>query len=71
MSACSATGGIRRSASRASRAAGEEAILRKEGNRLVNEPVPPRSLSVVLARLQPLDEDFPPIGELPATPVDL
>ena len=50
---------------------GDEAILRKEGERLVIERVPPRSLSAVLARLQPLDEDFPPIEELPATRVDL
>jgi antitoxin VapB len=50
---------------------GEEAILRKEGDRLVLEPVPPRSLLAVLATLEPLDEDFPPIEELPHTPVDL
>ena len=47
---------------------GEEAILRKEGERLIIEPVPPRSL---LASLEPLDEAFPPIPELPMYSVDL
>jgi antitoxin VapB len=50
---------------------GEEAIMRKEGQRLVIEPVPPRSLLAVLASLHPIDEDFPPIDELPYEPVDL
>ncbi|HEC12425.1 MAG TPA: AbrB/MazE/SpoVT family DNA-binding domain-containing protein [Acidiferrobacteraceae bacterium] len=49
---------------------GSEAILHKEGNRLVIEPVPPRSLLAVLASLEPLEEDFPPIEELPSEPVD-
>ncbi len=49
---------------------GEDAIMRKEGDRLVIEPVPPRSLLAVLASLEPLDEDFPPIDELPHQPVD-
>lgn len=50
---------------------GEEAILRKEGERLILEPAPPRSLLAVLAALQPLDEEFPPIAELPTDAVDL
>jgi len=51
--------------------AGEEAILRKDGDRLIIEPAPPRSLLAVLASLEPLDEDFPPIPELPTDRVDL
>lgn len=51
--------------------AGEEAILRKEGERLILEPAPPRSLLAVLATLEPLDEAFPPIPELPTDSVDL
>jgi antitoxin VapB len=51
--------------------AGEEAILRKEGDRLIIEPAPPRSLLALLATLQPLDEEFPPIPELPVDSVDL
>jgi antitoxin VapB len=42
---------------------GDEAILRKEGDRLVLEPAPPRLLLQVLAQLSPLDEDFPPIDD--------
>ena len=50
---------------------GEEAILRKEGDRLIIEPAPPRSLLAVLASLEPLEEDFPPIPELRTDRVDL
>lgn len=50
---------------------GEEAILRKEGDRLIIEPAPPKSLLAVLASLTPLPEDFPSIGDLPPEPVDL
>jgi len=49
----------------------EEAIMRKEGDRLIIEPAPPRSLLAVLATLRPLNVDFAPIGDLPADPVDL
>jgi antitoxin VapB len=41
--------------------AGEDAIMRKEGERLVIEPVQRKSLLAVLATLQPLDEEFPTI----------
>ena len=50
---------------------GEEAIMRKEGDRLIIEPTPPKSLLAVLATLATLEEDFPPIGDLPSEPVDL
>lgn len=50
---------------------GEDAVMRKEGDRLIIEPVQPRSLLAVLAGLHPLDEDFPEIAELPLEPVDL
>jgi antitoxin VapB len=42
---------------------GEEAIMRKEGARLIIEPVPPKALLELLATLAPLDEDFPPIPD--------
>jgi antitoxin VapB len=48
---------------------GEEAIMRKEGNRLILEPAPPKSLLAVLATLTPLDEDFPIIRDSPPGPV--
>jgi len=50
---------------------GEDAIMRKEGSRLVVEPAPPKSLLALLATLAPLSEDFPPIRDLPPDPVDL
>ena len=50
---------------------GEEAILRKEGDRLIIEPAPPRSLLALLATLEPIDETFPPIPDLPIDSVDL
>ncbi len=50
---------------------GRDAILRKEGPRLVVEPVARPSLLAVLATLKPLDEDVPRIESLPAEPMDL
>ncbi len=50
---------------------GDEAVMRREGSRLVIEPVPARSLLAVLATLAPLDEDFPPVVELDLDPVEL
>jgi antitoxin VapB len=50
---------------------GDEAVLYKEGDRLIIEPAAPSSLLAVLATLQPLEEDFPPIHDMPADPVDL
>ncbi len=50
---------------------GEEAILRKEGERLIIEAPPPPSLLALLATLEPIDEAFPVIAELPTDPVDL
>ena len=49
----------------------EEAIMRKEGHRLIIEPVPAKSLRAVLAGLKPLREKFPRIPDPPAEPVDL
>ena len=50
---------------------GEEAILRKEGDRLILEPTVPVSLTAVLATLEPLAEEFPSVPELPLDDVDL
>jgi antitoxin VapB len=50
---------------------GEDAVIHKEGQRLIIEPAPPQSLLAVLASLPTLDEEFPPIEDLPAEPVDL
>jgi antitoxin VapB len=48
-----------------------DAVIRKEGDRLIIEPAPPKSLLSVLATLRPLREKFPPIRKLPAEPVDI
>ena len=50
---------------------GDEAILRKEGDRLILEPVPMRSLLAFLATLEPLDQDFPEIDDPPPEPFEL
>jgi antitoxin VapB len=50
---------------------GEEAILRKEGDRLIVEPVQQTSLLALLATWVPLQEDFPEIDDLPPEPVEL
>lgn len=50
---------------------GSEALIRREGERLVIEPAPPTSLLAWLATLDPLDNEFPQIEDLPVEPVDL
>ena len=50
---------------------GEDAIIRKDGQRLIIEPAPPRSLLAVLAALATLNEEFPSIEDSPPEPVDL
>ena len=42
---------------------GEDAIMRKDGDRLIIEPTAPNSLLALLATLAPLDEEFPPIPD--------
>ena len=50
---------------------GDEAVLRKEGSRLVIEPARSKSLLGVLARLKPLKEKFPPINDKPPRKFEL
>ena len=50
---------------------GHAATLRKEGPRLIVEPVAGPSLLAVLAKLKSLDEELPPIPRRPAEPVEL
>lgn len=50
---------------------GTEAVMRKEGERLVIEPKPRRSLLEILKTLEPIDEELPLIEDLPAEPVEL
>ena len=50
---------------------GEDAIMRKEGGRLIIEPAPPRSLLALLATLPVIDDEFAPIDDRPPDPVEL
>jgi len=42
---------------------GDEAIMHRDGDRLVIEPVRQRGLIALLATMRPLDEDFPEIED--------
>ena len=50
---------------------GEDAVIRKEGERLIIEPTSPKSLLALLATLERIEEDFPPIPDLTPEPVEL
>jgi antitoxin VapB len=50
---------------------GEDAIMRKEGQSLILEPAPPKSLAALLATLSPIDDDFAPIAELALNDIDV
>ena len=52
---------------------GDEAILRKEGDRLVIEPVRKGRLLALLGRLDPIEEPFPDVDNdlAPANEVEL
>ena len=55
---------------------GTDAVMRKEGEKLVIEPVRKKSLKALLAYLRTLeplgeDEQFPEIDNLSAEPIDL
>jgi antitoxin VapB len=50
---------------------GNEAILRKEGERLIVEPVQRCSLLALLAAWEPMEEDFPEVEDRAPESVDL
>ena len=50
---------------------GKNAVMRKEGDKLIVEPVPAKSLLCVLATLTPIDEEFPEISDPRPRGVDL
>lgn len=50
---------------------GNEAIIRKEGDRLIIEPAQRRSLLQVLESLEPLTENFPELEDPPPDDVPL
>ncbi|MHB8284401.1 MAG: antitoxin [Caulobacteraceae bacterium] len=50
---------------------GEDAIMRREGDKLIIEPAPAGSLLAVLAHLTPIEDTFPQFVDLPARSVAL
>jgi antitoxin VapB len=49
---------------------GQDAIMRKDGPRLIIEPTPPKGLIALLKTFEPIDDEFPEIEDLPPEPVD-
>lgn len=50
---------------------GEDAIIRREGDKLIIEAAPPRSLLALLRELAPIEETFPEIDDPPPAEVSL
>jgi antitoxin VapB len=50
---------------------GDDAVMRKEGDRLIIEPVPANGLLALLASWDPLDDEFPSIDDPLPEPVEL
>jgi antitoxin VapB len=50
---------------------GSEAIISRDGDRLVIEPVRSRGLAALLDSWEPLGEEFPEIADPPPTPKDI
>jgi len=50
---------------------GREAIMRKEGPRLIIEPAPKKSLLELFRSWEPIDEEFPEIEDPPPEDVAL
>jgi len=47
---------------------GHEAVMHREGDRLVIEPLRKRGLIALLKAMRPIDEDFPEIDDPAPTP---
>jgi antitoxin VapB len=50
---------------------GEDAIMRRDGDKLIIEPAPEKSLLSVLAGLSPIEDSFPEIEDRPPELVEL
>jgi antitoxin VapB len=50
---------------------GTEAIISRDGNRLIIEPVRSKGLIALLDGWEPLTEEFPGIADAPPTPEDI
>lgn len=42
---------------------GEEALIHKEGDKLIIEPIKPKGLLKILDELSPLEDEFPDVDE--------
>jgi antitoxin VapB len=47
---------------------GDEAVMHRDGDRLVIEPVRKRGLIALLKTMKPLNENFPEIDDAPTVP---
>jgi len=50
---------------------GDDALIRRDGNKLIIEVAPPRSLIALLATLEPLADEFPPIPDRAPDEIDI
>jgi len=50
---------------------GKDAVMRKEGEKLIIEPAARKSLLALLKTLEPLTEEFSPVDDSSPKPVDL
>jgi antitoxin VapB len=50
---------------------GNEAVIRREGNRLIIEPAAKKSLSALLASWKTADDTFPAIEDIKVEPEDI
>ena len=50
---------------------GEDAIIWRDGDKLIIEAAPPQSLLALLSELAPIEEAFPDMGDAPHLPVSL
>lgn len=50
---------------------GQDAVMRREGDRLIIEASQATSLLALLKTLSPIKEDFPPIASLSYDPVEI
>ncbi|MBX3482301.1 AbrB/MazE/SpoVT family DNA-binding domain-containing protein [Phenylobacterium sp.] len=50
---------------------GEDAIIRRDGDKLIIEAAPPRSLLAILAQLDPIEDSFAEVDDPPPAPVSL
>lgn len=50
---------------------GEDAVMRKDGSKLIIEPIESTSLLALLATWEPIEESLEPIVDRPPDPVEL